>query len=239
VGGSTPATTPPVVTAGGTTAGGTTAGTTAGAGGVTAGTSGALGGLVGGGSISVDAGVALPPAAGGTTGSGASAGDAGASVDAGDGGLPSGDAGDAQVPDAGGDGGCATLGASDAGMCPGYGCRTSMQQLRLAVDSEGACASNQALAVACEGRATNAAHQCTQENVFSLNASRAISTCLKRDPQLAMLGTDCLDCFVDEALCTLSRCFAACTVSDAGACQACRLQQCGAPLAVCTGLPTP
>jgi hypothetical protein len=232
---------------------GTTAGTVGG-GGTTAGTSGGLlGGLISadagaggflGGIISIDAGsVTSPPMAG--TGGGASpfqdAGigtslDASAPVDAGvpDAALP-----DAALPDAAIDGGCAQVSTSDAGMCPGYGCRTSVQQLRTAIDSEGACTSAQALAVACDGRVTNAALQCTQESAFSLNIGRSVNTCLKRDPQLAMLGNDCLECFVDEALCTLSRCFAACTVSNGATCQTCKHQQCSANLALCTGLPAP
>jgi hypothetical protein len=225
---------------------------------------GALGGMVPGagglfgGNVSVaDAGTTTsPPNAGtggaasgspdagvsdafdaGASGDAGAAGDAGAPVDAG---VPA-DAGvlDAAPPDAASDAGCAQASTSDAGMCPGYGCRTSAQQLRMAMDSQGACTSAEALAVACDGRVTNAALQCTQESAFSLNIGRSVNACLKRDPQLALLDNDCLECFVDEALCTLSRCFAACTVSDGAACQTCKHQQCSANLALCTGLPAP
>jgi hypothetical protein len=211
------------------------------AGGTTAGTSTIGGGLAGGLLAGTAGGAAAPGgSADAGVGSGGTASDAGSSADASlDGGMPTTPATDAQVPDASSDAGCAQPSAPDASVCPGYGCRTTLQQLRSAMDQEGACTSPQALAVACDGRISNAALQCTQESAFSINITRAVTSCLKREPQLAMVGSDCLDCYVDEALCTLSRCFAACTVGDGSSCRACKKQYCSAPLEVCTGLPAP
>jgi hypothetical protein len=199
------------------TTGGTSGGTLAGTGG--------LGGLIGGG------------AAGGSPDAGAPMGsDAGVPSDAGasDGGAPDGGA-----PDGGAhDGGCTQASTPDASMCPGYGCRTTLQQLRTDM-KQGACSSEQAAAVVCDGRVGNVALQCTQENVFALNIPRAVNGCLKRDAQIGMLSNACIDCFVDEALCTLTRCFAACTVSEGSDCRTCRQQQCSAMFASCSGLPAP
>jgi hypothetical protein len=234
------------------TTGGVVGGTTAGmAGGTTAGTSapptrdagapptggliGGTGGLIGGAGSS-DAGASLD------SGTVANPADASLPVDGAlpDGGVPDGALPDGGIPDAASDSGCLAPSTPDASVCPGYGCKTTLQQLSALMDQEGACSSAAALAVACDGRVTNAALQCTQENVFSLNIDRSVNACLKRDAQLAAIGDDCLDCFVDEALCVLTRCFSACTINSTGnACQICRRQQCSAQLSVCTGLPSP
>jgi hypothetical protein len=223
------------------TPGGTSAGTSADAGlstpgligGATTGGSGALIGGTGGGAPNgmgdagapADAAVALD---GGTSD---------AALDGGVDGAADG-AVDAGAPDAAHDGGCAQASAPDASMCPGYGCRTTLQQLRTSM-KQGACSSEQAAALVCDGRVGNVALQCTQDNVFALNISRAVSGCLKRDPQIGMLSNACVDCFVEEALCTLARCFAACTVDEGSDCKTCRQQQCSAMFASCSGLPAP
>jgi hypothetical protein len=242
--------TPPVVSATGgagaqqpgASPGGSTAGTSSGTTAGTIGVIGGAGGTIAGGFL----GGTIPPTSGGTGGGAASSADAGTSTssdagvaDASDGGVQDAQVPDAHVPSGSGDAGCAQPSDPDSGMCPGYGCRTTMQQLRSDLKQEGACTSQQALAVACDGRITNAALQCTQESAFSLNISRAVNSCLKRDPQLAMVGGACLDCYVDEALCTLSRCFAACTVGDGSSCRTCKHQYCSAPLEACSGLPAP
>ncbi len=230
--GSTPQPTTPATT-GGTSAGGATGG--ASPGGLLAGTGmgGGVGGLSGG---NADAG-----ASAGTPGDAGFSGDA--AVPAMDGGvaLPDGGLPDAAIdsgiaPDAG-DAGCAQLSA-DAGLCPSFGCRTR-EQLRTAVGAQGACSSEQAIALACDGRVGKAALECTQESVFSISLERSVTVCLKRDAAIAQLSNDCLGCYVDEALCTLSRCFAACTLTEGSDCKACRQQQCGAPFARCSGLPSP
>lgn len=192
---------------------------TGGLGGFTAGSLGGLAGGTGGGS-------GAPPPMGSSDAAAAS-----------DGGVP--EAGVDGAVDAGAhDGGCAQPSAPDASMCPGYGCRTTLQQLRTSM-KQGACSSEQAAAVVCDGRVGNVALQCTQDNLFALNISRAVNGCLKRDPQIGMLANDCVDCFVEEALCTLTRCFAACAVNDGNDCTNCRQQQCSAMFADCSGLPAP
>lgn len=243
-----PSTNPPVVTG----TGGTTSGATNTPGGIAAGmggTTGAPPATTLGGNGSADAGASIPSGSnGGVTtppADSGSANDAGVSFDAGaptdggpsDSGQPDGGQPDAAPP--ANDAGCVAPSSADGGLCPGYGCRTSIQQLRTSMDGEGACSSERALSLACDGRVSNAALQCTQDSAFSLNIGRAVSSCLKRDPQLAMLGDDCLECFVDESLCTLARCFAACTANGSSACQTCKHQQCSANLALCTGLPAP
>lgn len=153
-----------------------------------------------------------------------------------DGGVPDA-AVDAAAPDAG-EAGCLAAASSDAGLCPSFGCRTR-EQLRASVGMQGACTSEQAIALGCDGRVGKAALECTQESVFSISLERSVTTCLKRDAAIAQLSSGCLDCYVDEALCTLSRCFAACTLTEGSDCKACRQQQCAAAFARCSGLPAP
>ena len=199
---------------------------------------GAVGGT-GGGSASPGA-TPTPPAAG----SGGTSGDLDAGVPpTGDAGVvpPLGTAGDGgAAPDASGDAGCPRLLAPDAGICAAYGCALSLDQLRASTNSAGACTSPGALAAACDGSASSAALRCTEASVFSADIGEATAACVKRDAQLSALGATCLDCFVDEALCTLSRCFASCALaSENEACRACRHQQCAGVLSQCTGLPAP
>jgi hypothetical protein len=195
-----------------------------------------VGGLAGG---SADAGAGTPT--GGLDSGAISAGDAGTQSPgtALDGGVPDAAIDSGLVPDAG-DAGCPQPLPPDASVCPNYGCRSTREQLRAAMNPQGACSSEQAVALACDGRVGKAALQCTEESVFTLNLERAVTTCLKRDAAIAQLSSGCLECFVDEALCTLSRCFALCALaSENDECRSCRRQQCGTTLSQCTGLPAP
>jgi hypothetical protein len=161
-----------------------------------------------------------------------------------DGGVPDAAIDSGLAPDAGnagdaGDAGCPQPLPPDASVCPNYGCRSTREQLRAAMNPQGACSSEQAVALACDGRVGKAALQCTEDSVFTLNLERAVTACLKRDAAIAQLSSGCLECFVDEALCTLSRCFAACTLTEGNDCKVCRQQQCSAAFATCSGLPAP
>lgn len=208
------------------------------------GVTGGIGGLAGN---AADAGLGAAP---GGQDAGAVAGDASvfpdASIDAGvpdaasEGGAPEGGF-EAGLPDASdaSDAGCPEPLPPDAGVCAGYNCLRTREQLRAAMNPQGACSSEQAVALACDGRVGKAALQCTQESVFALNVERAVTTCLKRDTAIGQLSNGCLGCFVDEALCTLSRCFAACTLTEGSDCKACRQTLCSAALATCSGLPAP
>ncbi len=205
-----------------------------------------MGGTVGAGSAPPAVNPApTSPAGGGGGAPGAM--DAGAPVTSGDAGFmpPLGTAddagaGDGGAPDANGDAGCPRLRAPDSGICSAYGCGLSLDQLRASANSAGACTSPAALAAACDGSASSAALRCTEASVFSPDLGEAASACVKRDAQLSALGATCLDCFVDEALCTLSRCFSLCALaSENDACRDCRHKQCGGALSQCTGLPAP
>lgn len=204
-----------------------------------------VGGTGGAGAPSAMSPVAPASPTGGAGGGGTAGGmDGGAPMPSGDAGISpptsmGGDAGAAPVPDAG-DAGCPRLLAPDSGICASYGCRLSRDQLRASANTAGACTSPAAVAAACDGSASSAALRCTEASVFSTDLSAAASACVKREPQLSALAAPCLDCFVDEALCTLSRCFALCALaSENDACRACRHKECGSAFGLCSGLPAP
>jgi hypothetical protein len=251
-GGPNPATNPPPV---------------AGAGGTASGAPGGMGSPGGTGvntpPATSDSGtVGIPGTAGGGLMGGASGSpDASApSLDAGapsaDAGLPTAEPGDAGVPlpdaavDAGDsavpDGGCnlapdaGSIGLSDGGvstLCTGFGCGVTLDSLNASTRPGGACAATEALAQACSGELSRAAIQCTQENALSLSVGRAVTSCMRRLPKLSRVPGDCLECYADETLCTLTRCFVACIDGSDPACDTCRRQSCREPFVKCSGLP--
>jgi hypothetical protein len=177
---------------------------------------------------SMDAGVSEPPA------------DAGAS-DAGDASLLEPDAGDSGWPS---DAACsfvpidaAVVPGADAEVCAAYGCGVTLTTLGQLVTPGGACGSTQALSVACTGELARAAMICTQENALGLGLGRQVTTCLRRASHFSQVPSDCLQCYADESLCTLSRCFVACIDGSDPACEQCRAQSCGEPFRKCSGLP--
>jgi hypothetical protein len=238
----------------GSNSGGTAGGTTGGAsapgilGGLTGGTfdSGLTpgGGFLGGS----DAGSVRPPL---DSGGPPTSADAGTSPESGtdtDAGVPDADTGVGDAGDGGsaGEGGCnivptdaGHVPGDDAGLCAAYGCGVTLDSLSKLVTTNGACTTTEALPFVCSGALSRAALQCTQDNVLMLSLGRAVSACMRRLPQLSKVPVPCQQCYVDETLCTLSRCFAACIDGRDPACQQCRLQACGSAFTTCSGVPTP
>jgi hypothetical protein len=140
------------------------------------------------------------------------------------------------------DGGCApAVLAPDASVssCAGFGCGTTLSSLTAASRDGGVCVTAEALPLACDGELSRAAEQCTQENALSLGlGGRPVTTCMRRLPKLAQVSGDCLQCYADETLCTLSRCFVACIDGSDPTCQQCRSSQCAQPFSQCSGLPS-
>jgi hypothetical protein len=215
-------------------------------GGITGGLIGGLGGLVGGGTAgggfigggdagsAADAGVGVPT----------SPDDAGLDGGVFDGGVDAGgdagDAGDAALPgDAGDAGGCFSDGAprSDGG-CTGNYCATSASALDQSV-TQGACRASDTLRLVCQGQIARSTVQCAQDNALSLYVGSSVRSCLRHEAQLSAVASDCLDCYVQELLCTLSSCLATCVAGFEPDCSDCRRTNCGAQFTSCSGLPAP
>jgi hypothetical protein len=182
---------------------------------------------------------------GGTLGGNSSAQDPSAPSSAVDSGVPA----DLDAAAAPGDGGSADASTSDgscsfppdAGVssCAGFGCGTTLSSLTALSRDGGTCVTPEALPLACDGDLSRAAEQCTQENALSLGlGGRPVTMCMRRLPKLANVSGDCLQCYADETLCTLSRCFVACIDGSDPTCQQCRSSQCAQPFSQCSGLPS-
>lgn len=230
-GGTTTPNTPSGASDGGATTsplGGLVGGGTAGA--------GSLGGVTGGSnpSTGADAGAPLQDASAPTLDGGGSPQTPDADVPDAivpDGAVP--DAGCSLAPDAG------PIGLGDGGFttsCPAFGCGVTLDSLSASSRPGGACVGSEALAAACSGELSRAAVECTQENALSLGVGRAVTSCMRRLPKLARVPGDCVQCYADETLCTLSRCFVACIDGRDPACDMCRRQSCGESFEKCSGL---
>jgi hypothetical protein len=206
-------------------------------GGTTGGAS--IGGTAGGGPVgAADAGVAL---------------DAGAPIDAGNAGdsaAADGEVGQEAGPDpvdaapndggieaGGADGGeCQPDSRARVGGCQGSYCAITRDGLDHLVSS-GVCSAPAALALVCEGEIAHKTAQCAQDNALSLALGASVRSCLRRDLQLMPVDGGCLDCYVEELLCTLSSCLATCVAGFETACTSCRRANCGAKFTRCSGLP--
>jgi hypothetical protein len=166
---------------------------------------------------SLDAGTTAPPSAGSD----------------GDGGVP-----DAEI----GAGGPQCTPSSDgrsAGACFGSYCRMTPDALVSGVEAEAACSGAEELSLACDGELSRVVAQCAQREALSIGMGRAIMSCARRASTLARAAEPCLDCYVDEIVCSIRSCLAACLDGSSLACAECRASKCGAAFVACSGLPAP
>ena len=201
----------------------------------------AIGGLSGGGVVG--GGFIGGPDAGVTPGAIEDAGkdpvDAGGGSDGGvsDSGVS--DSGPNDAGDAGlGDGSACQADSSPRvdGGCRGSYCAVARDALG-SMASAGACSAAATLSLVCDGQITRKTAQCAQDYALSLSLGNAVRSCLRRDPQLAPVESNCLDCYTEEVLCTLSNCLATCVAGFETACADCRRERCGAKFTRCSGLP--
>jgi hypothetical protein len=210
--------------------------------------------------ITVDAGTAVPstPNTGGESGPADSADagvpDGGKPVD--DGGMRGVDGGlDGGVPRDGGngfDGGAPhdagrPTGSSctndsdgrDAGACFGIYCTASADQLASNLSSAGACLASADLALVCDGELARVVDDCAQDNALALGFGSSVRSCARAADSLDKASPGCIDCYVDERLCSVENCLTVCLAGRAMACTECRATRCGAAFAACSGLPRP
>ncbi len=177
--------------------------------------------------LDIDAGVrsdASSPAESDLDGGKGAAGDA-----AGDGDVPSFD---------GGPTGC-TIDSDgrDAGACFGVYCDVSQAMFSKLVSDQGACLGAGDLALACDGELARVIAKCAQDDVLMLGFGRTVALCAARAPSLASASEGCIGCYVDETLCALQSCLAACLSGSADDCTQCRRENCRSGFSDCSGLP--
>lgn len=190
-----------------------------------------------------------PPRGGGKRDAGASGGGKAPMSDAG---SPTLDAGTAPPPTAGGDAtdggvdggepGASCTPSSDSrssGGCYGAYCDRNERSLAGASEPEGACGGERDLALSCDGEIARSVLACAQRQVLSLGMGRSVLSCAQRVEALREVSDGCLDCYVDEVVCSLRSCLVACFEADSRECATCRAESCGAEFAACSGLPLP
>lgn len=158
--------------------------------------------------------------------------------EAGDGG-----AGDAQVaPDAQPPEGSTCTMISDgraAGGCYGRYCGTPHDTFISMAEAGGACASDDERELACDGEIARVVAACAQREVLSLGLARATASCAQRADSLTSVGRACLDCYVDEIVCSMRECLVSCLDGSSATCSECRADRCGEAFLDCSGLPKP
>jgi hypothetical protein len=180
---------------------------------------GAIGGgkgpMADAGSPALDAGTASPPNGG---------------ADSADGGADGGEPGASCTP---------TSDARSYGGCYGPYCDRNERSLASATEPAGACSGEGDLALSCDGEISRVVLDCAQRQVLSLGMGRSVLACAQRVEELSDVSDGCLDCYVDEVVCSLRNCLVACLESDSNDCGMCRATNCGGAFAACSGLPLP
>ena len=80
---------------------------------------------------------------------------------------------------------------------------------------------------------------CAQDNALSLGFGSTVRACARAAESLEEASPGCIDCYVDERLCSVESCLTTCLAGRAMACTECRRTHCGAAFAACSGLPRP
>lgn len=184
---------------------------------------------------------------------GSSMRDAGAKPSADAGAQPSIDAGsptspgepvgaDGGLPDGAIEPGSACTPMSDGrarGACFGSYCRMTPSVLSEGVKPGAACSDDEEVALACDGTIARAVAECAQREALSIGMGRAILGCARRSMGLGAVDEGCLSCYVEEVVCSVRSCLAACLDGSSYACAECRAARCGDRFLACSGLPAP
>jgi hypothetical protein len=161
-----------------------------------------------------------------------------------DAGTPTGpiEPGDGGGADAALDPGAACTPMSDGraqGACFGSYCRMSPGALSESVQEGAACSGADELERACDGTIARAVAECAQREALSIGMGRAILGCARRTKGLTEVAEGCLSCYVEEVVCSVRSCLAACLDGASEECGACRAERCGDRFLACSGLPAP
>lgn len=147
--------------------------------------------------------------------------------------------------------GCNSYGAEANGMCAGYYCNVTEEEILAAfTPGLGPCSMNADIAGtvrrSCSGSLTTRVGRCAREvksaNVFDSDEQLRvkIQACIYEEPEFAEVPTECVSCFLDAAQCASDNCLIQCLAGDSAACDSCRLENnCNQPVPTCGGLPSP
>jgi hypothetical protein len=125
------------------------------------------------------------------------------------------------------------------GACYGVYCAIDEERMQQSAQPSGACSSDEELSLACDGEITRVVAECAQDDALMLGLGNTVARCARRAPSLSRVGSDCMDCYVDEMLCAARNCLASCLAGESADCTSCRLTRCGGAFRSCSGLPVP
>jgi hypothetical protein len=141
---------------------------------------------------------------------------------------------------------CLSYGLPKNGMCAGYYCGITAEDLAAEYKPGNKCDTTPEKI--CEGQLTRDVAKCARDtksnpaNSFDSDAQiRAkVQTCVLKIPAHADTEEDCLSCFLDAAQCASSNCLTQCLIGDSAQCDKCRMDNnCNQPVPACAGFPTP
>jgi hypothetical protein len=141
---------------------------------------------------------------------------------------------------------CSSYGTAKNGMCGGYYCGITLEDLASEFKPGNKC--DITPAKTCDGQLTRDFAKCARDtksnpaNAFDSDEQiRAkVATCVKMIAANADLAAGCLSCFLDAEQCASNNCLTTCLSGDGPSCDKCRLDNnCNQPVSTCVGLPTP
>jgi hypothetical protein len=159
------------------------------------------------------------------------------------------DAGRDAAADAGRDAGrdagtlvCHSWTPVEAGRCGGPFCNQTEGQLRtdllaneMSSGRTAACRDNDEVTAMCSLESIRDVTMCARSSGANEDSTRQCARAA-----LPQLSTDCVECYVDAAVCAAQRCAGDCLAGDSVACDACQISSgCAGTLYLCTGFVDP
>jgi len=118
-------------------------------------------------------------------------------------------------------------------------CTSNTDQIASGLSSKGQCLSPGDLALVCDGELSRVVAECAQDSALALGFGSTVRACARDATSLDEASPGCIDCYVDEMLCSVESCLTPCLAGLSRACTECRTTRCGAAFQTCSGLPRP
>lgn len=145
---------------------------------------------------------------------------------------------------------CSSYELAGEGRCGGFYCGVSLEVLAAASDPGATCYpldGFDGVASLCDNRLLTLVGRCgrrelANDPIASESALRiAVRRCMYEDPDVRQRFSEpCVDCYVQESLCSGQNCPVECLLGDSAECEVCRARAgCEAALFACSGLPNP
>lgn len=146
---------------------------------------------------------------------------------------------------------CTSTKKAAGNMCAGFYCGVTKEDIAAELNTSGAKCSMATPESICSGELPKIVADCSRSTKMMLQyiaepdfekLRKPVADCIyKTDPELKETAPmECLDCFLDAAICAGNGCFDKCIVGDTPDCEKCRMEKgCNQMVPTCGGLPTP